>query len=46
MYGLRISPIATVLKLEIQLQTTLGLCGELCQEIDNREKEVVDTLSE
>ena len=45
MYGLRISPMprATVLKLEIQLQTTLG---ELCQEIDNREKEVVDTLSE
>ena len=44
MYGLRISPMprATVLKLEIQLQTTLGLCGE----IDNREKEVVDTLSE
>lgn len=48
MYGLRISPMprATVLKLEIQLQTTSGLRGELCPEIDNREKEVVDTLSE
>jgi hypothetical protein len=37
---------AAVLELEIQLETTYGLCGIISQKMNKVKKEEVDTLSE